>query len=329
MPHVDRDGHVRRESSANGLPPLLVIQAGPGFPLLNERRRYRKLLALEDHFSVFYWDRSGTGLHSTPPGRISLDAHLDDTVALLKFLARTSGRKVTMLGISIGGTLALLARKRVPEAVERVVAISPDLDTAAADRNAQERILAAVRDPRWQRLASKAARLQPPPCLDPAQFKLRAELLVHLGSVEATSSYTTQVLRIAFSIARTYGPHRLPRVLANMDASTRTLLPELSRVDLLSHWPRSPVPADLVFGDADFLSPPEMIERARPLLGPRDTLRIIPGAAHMAHFDAPAVVRSVVLGERPSGSVAPVANMHTHSNGAFGPDFMAASRHRR
>ncbi|HEY1417689.1 MAG TPA: hypothetical protein VGF41_07270, partial [Myxococcaceae bacterium] len=69
MPHVDRDGHVRMESSGNRLPPLLVIQAGPGFPLLNERRRYRKLLDLEEHFSVFYWDRSGTGLNSASPGR--------------------------------------------------------------------------------------------------------------------------------------------------------------------------------------------------------------------------------------------------------------------
>jgi pimeloyl-ACP methyl ester carboxylesterase len=319
MPHVDRDGHVRMESSGNRLPPLLVIQAGPGFPLLNERRRYRKLLALEEHFSVFYWDRSGTGLNSTSPGRICLDAHLDDTVALLKFLARTSGRKVTMMGVSIGGTLALLARKRVPDAVERVVAISPDLDTAAADQNAHERILAAVREPRWRRLATKAARLQEPPCLDPEQFKLRAELLGHLGSVEATSGYGTQVLRIALSIVRTYGPHRLPRVLANMDASARALLPELSRVDVLSHWPRSPLPADLIFGDADFLSPPEVIERARPLLGPRDTLRIVPGAAHMVHFDAPAVVRSVVLGARNSGST-PVANLHSHSKGEFSLD---------
>jgi pimeloyl-ACP methyl ester carboxylesterase len=316
MPHVDRDGHVRMQSSGNGLPPLLVIQAGPGFPLLNERRRYRKVLALEEHFSVFYWDRSGTGLHTAPPGRIGLDAHLDDTVALLKHLARTSGRKVTMLGISIGGTLALLARRRVPEIVERVIAISPDLDTAAADRYAHERILAAVRQPRWQRLASKAARLQAPPCLDPAQFKLRAELLGQLGSLEATSSYGMQVLRIALSICRTYGPHRLPRVLANMDASTRALLPELSKVDLVAHWPRSPVPADLVFGDADFLSPPEAIERARPLLGPRDSLRILPGAGHMAHFDAPAVVRSVVLGDRVSGSA--VSNLHSHSKGDFG-----------
>src|SRR5215831_16952127 len=108
MPRVPWDEHVRIETSAEGLPPLLVVQAGPGFPLLNERRRYRKLLALEDHFSVFYWDRSGTGLHTS--ARISLEGHLDETVAQLALIARISGRRVTVLGVSIGGSLALLAR---------------------------------------------------------------------------------------------------------------------------------------------------------------------------------------------------------------------------
>ncbi|HEY1332627.1 MAG TPA: alpha/beta hydrolase [Myxococcaceae bacterium] len=292
------------DASAPGLPPLLVIQAGPGFPLLSERRRYRRLLALERHFSVYFWDRSGTGLHAPSPAGLSLKAHLDETIALLNRITLISGRKVTVLGISIGGTLALLTRQRMPEAVQRVVAVSPDLDTAASDRHAYERIQAAVREPRWKSLASKAARLEPPPCLDLAQFRLRATLLGHLGSLEARASYGTQVLRLALGIAGTYGPHRLPRVLANMDASTKALAPELARVDLLSRWPWSPVPADLVFGDADLLSPASVIERARLLLGPQDTLRVVPRAAHMAHFDAPAVVRSVVLDEKPPATAA-------------------------
>ena len=307
MPRVSWDEYVRVESSAADLPPLLVVQAGPGFPLLNERRRYRKLLGFEEHFSVYYWDRSGTGLHSLPPGGLGLETHLEDTVGLIERIAQTTGRTVTLLGVSIGGTLALLARQRAPEAVERVVAVSPDLDTAASDRHAYQRIMAAAREPRWRRLATKAARLQPPPCFDPAQFMLRAELLGHLGSVETRSGYGAQLLRAALSIAGTYGPHRLPRILANMNASTRGLLPEYAKVDLLSRWPRSPVPADLLFGDADLLSPAAVIEKVRPLLGPQDTLRVIHNAAHMAHFDAPAVVRSVVVGGKKPAGAAPSA----------------------
>ena len=305
MPRVPWNEHVRMESSAKGLPPLLVVQAGPGFPLLNERRRFRRLLGLEQHFSVFYWDRSGAGLHAPPPGRFDLEAHVADTADLVERLTRASGRKVRVLGISIGGTIGLLARQRVPESIDRVVAVSPDLDGTAGERHAHARIMAAVREPHWVRLAPKAARLKPPPCIDPAQFKLRAELLGHLGSLEAGASYGTQLLHTVLSIAGTYGPHRLPRVLAHMDASMRALLPEYSTLDLFSRWPRSPVPVDLVFGDADLLSPAEMIERVRPLIGPQDTLRVVHGAAHMAHFDAPAVIRSVVLGREGAGSPEP------------------------
>ena len=89
-----------------------------------------------------------------------------------------------------------------------------------------------------------------------------------------------------------------------MDGSTRALAPELSTVNLISGWPRSPIPVDLIFGDADLLSPAEMIDRVRPLLAPRDTLRVVHGAGHMAHFDAPDVVRSVVLGEKRARLVA-------------------------
>jgi pimeloyl-ACP methyl ester carboxylesterase len=305
MPRVPWNEHLVMESSAEGLPPLLVLQAGPGLPLLNERRRYRRLLALEDRFSVFYWDRSGAGLHALPPDRADLEVHLGETIALLERLARDSGRKVMVLGVSLGGTLGLLARRRVPQTVARVVAISPDLDIPAGDRNAHEQILAAVREPQWQSLAPKAARLQPPPCVDPAQFELRATLLGHLGSLEAGASYGTQLRRTVLGIAATYGPHRLPRVLANMRESLRRLMPEFSRIDLVSRWPRSPVPVDLIFGDRDLLSPAEMIDRVRPLLEPRDTLRVIRGAGHMAHFDAPAVVRSVVFGEEPSALTRP------------------------
>ena len=312
MPRAHWDEHVRFESSADGLPPLLVVQAGPGFPLLNERRRCRKLLALEDHFTVFYWDRSGTGLNAAPPGGLRLDAHLEETVTLLERIALTSGQTVTVMGVSIGGTLALLARQLLPELVDRVVAISPDLDTTVADWHAHERILAAVHEPRWQWLAPRAARLQPPPCLDPAQFRLRATLLGHLGGLEARVSYGTQIRRMVLGIAGTYGPHRLPRVLANMNASTRALLPQLAKVDLISRWPRSPVPADLLFGDADLLSPAAMVDRVRPMLGPQDTLRVVHGAAHMAHFDAPEVVRAIILGEKRSGSSVPTQNAATH-----------------
>ena len=49
-------------------PPLLLIQQGPGLPMINEVRRFERLLGLEHAFTVVYWDQRGCGrsLRVTP-----------------------------------------------------------------------------------------------------------------------------------------------------------------------------------------------------------------------------------------------------------------------
>jgi len=52
---------VRLCGNRSGLPPVLVVQAGPGLPLLNEAVRFQQRLQLEQDFSVAYWDQRGCG----------------------------------------------------------------------------------------------------------------------------------------------------------------------------------------------------------------------------------------------------------------------------
>ena len=49
-----------RGTDANN-PVLLLIQQGPGLPMLNEVRRFEHLLGLEKDFTVVYWDQRGCG----------------------------------------------------------------------------------------------------------------------------------------------------------------------------------------------------------------------------------------------------------------------------
>lgn len=53
---------VRGADAAN--PALLLMQQGPGLPMINEARRLERLLGLEETFTVVYWDQRGTGLSS-------------------------------------------------------------------------------------------------------------------------------------------------------------------------------------------------------------------------------------------------------------------------
>jgi pimeloyl-ACP methyl ester carboxylesterase len=60
---------VRLCGARRGLPPVLIVQAGPGFPLLNEAARFQQLLHLEDSFSVAYWDQRGCGQSASQDAR--------------------------------------------------------------------------------------------------------------------------------------------------------------------------------------------------------------------------------------------------------------------
>src|SRR3954453_9656903 len=55
---------IRTEDITN--PVLLLMQQGPGLPIINEARRFRSRLRLEQAFTVVYWNQRGTGLSSYP-----------------------------------------------------------------------------------------------------------------------------------------------------------------------------------------------------------------------------------------------------------------------
>src|SRR5271154_727719 len=106
---------VRGEAAAN--PVLLLIQQGPGLPMINEARRFAHLLGLEEHFTVVYWDQRGCGRSlrgKKDQSVISLERMVDDTVALLEILRDRFGAKSFVAGFSFGATLGAYAAARRP-----------------------------------------------------------------------------------------------------------------------------------------------------------------------------------------------------------------------
>src|SRR5258708_1848927 len=104
---------IRGTDASN--PVLLLMQQGPGLPIINEARRFARLLNLEKDFTVVYWDQRGTGLssaslrkHANPVG-ISAARMVDDTVSLLELLHERFGRKTFVAGFSFGATFAVQA----------------------------------------------------------------------------------------------------------------------------------------------------------------------------------------------------------------------------
>src|SRR5262245_22616054 len=79
---------VRICAVRRGLPPLLIVQMGPGLPLLNDVGRFQKCLQLEREFSVAYWDQRGCGSAAAQDVKnISLTTQVDDACAVIRWLA--------------------------------------------------------------------------------------------------------------------------------------------------------------------------------------------------------------------------------------------------
>src|SRR4029077_10503076 len=108
--------------------PLLVVQGGPGLPLLHEVAKFQRLLNLETDFLVGYWEQRGCGNTSQDEAqRVSLPQQVDDLRTVLRWLHDETRQRVLMFGISWGATIVLQAVEHESDRVTSVVGISPDL----------------------------------------------------------------------------------------------------------------------------------------------------------------------------------------------------------
>ena len=134
-----------------------------------------------------------------------------------------------------------------------------------------------------------------PPFVDPAPFQRRTRLLADLGTIEHGKTFGALAREAFFALIRTYGAVGGVRALRNVNIIQRRLLPEISSLDLFSRPPRVTVPVHYVFGEQDVLTPASVVkDLPAAIAAPGTTVVRLPDAGHMAHFDQPRIVRSIV-----------------------------------
>jgi pimeloyl-ACP methyl ester carboxylesterase len=287
---------VRLCGNRPGLPPVLVVQAGPGLPLLNEAARFQQLLQLEPDFAVAYWDQRGCGHAALQDAqRVSLKTQVDDVCAVVRWLADETQQRVVVLGISLGATFALQAAARDSSRIKAMVAVSIDADTACSDAAVSSFLREVSTQTNNRRLARSIEKLGTPPYVTPAPFQLRERLLTDLGGIEQGRRFGELLRGLLYSLVRTYGWRGAVMGLRNMNAIQRQLLPEVATLNLFAHWPRPAIPVHYVFGGRDPLVPSSMVQGVSGIAANRDTVVTAPDAGHMVHFDEPALVRSLVV----------------------------------
>jgi pimeloyl-ACP methyl ester carboxylesterase len=288
---------IRLCAERPGLPPLLIVQGGPGLPLLHEVGKFQRLLNLEKDFLVGYWEQRGCGAVSPrDTARVSLQQQVADLRAALQWLHNDTKQRILILGISWGGTIALQAIEDELDRAKAVIAISPDLRTASSDASAHDFLHSQIVHGASRRLRRRVMELGTPPYADWTTFQRRATLLADLGAIERGKTFATLFRETLFSLIRTYGLVGAVRALRNMSLVQSKLLPDLLSLDLFANPPRVPIPVHYVFGEQDALSPAAVVQRLpEAIAAPASTVALLPHAGHMAHFDQPEIVRSIAV----------------------------------
>jgi pimeloyl-ACP methyl ester carboxylesterase len=240
---------VRGADVAN--PVLLLMQQGPGLPIINDASRLEHLLKLEDAFTVVYWDQRGTGRSSRSLRKnsnqfdISVTRMVDDTVALLELLHDRFGGKTLVAGFSFGATFAAYAAARRPELVAALIATGMDIDLPLAEDDAYDFALGAARQRGHRRAIRQLEAIGPPPHTTMRQFSTRARWAANFGGVAANANFSSLLRALLVSLVRSpdYSPAAVVRTLRGIGASQAVPSKELVWFESSAHSPHLEEPA--------------------------------------------------------------------------------------
>jgi pimeloyl-ACP methyl ester carboxylesterase len=290
-------------------PVLLLMQQGPGLPIINDAARMEHLLGLENAFTVVYWDQRGTGLSSRPlsknsnPFEISVTRMVDDTVTLLELLHDRFGGKTVVAGFSFGATFAAYAAMRRPELVAALVATGMDIDLPMAEDNAYAFALDAARQRGHRRAIRQLEAIGAPPHTTMRQFTTRARWAANFGGVAANATFNSLLRALLVSLVRSpdYSVAAVIRTLRGISASQAALLPQLATTDLVRAVPRLDVPVVMAQGRLDQVAPGAAAQRFYDsLMAPSKQLAWFESSAHLPHLEEPVKFRDLLMNVRAS-----------------------------
>jgi|tagenome__1003787_1003787.scaffolds.fasta_scaffold20985470_5 proline iminopeptidase len=289
---------IRAANAANPL--LLLVQMGPGLPMINEARTLQRALSLEEHFTVVYWDQRGCGLSARPAAatpEVHLATMVGDVERLLEMLCDRFAGPAIVAGFSMGATIAALAAGRRPDLVGTLVAVGMDVDGAAAGTNAYEFAIAAARTRRNRRAIRQLEAIGPPPHLEPRKFATRARWVADFGGVHTGATYASEFRRLLAGLLRSpdYSLRDTMGALRGIRATPAGLVPDLEALDLGRALPAVNVPIVFVQGRHDQVAPAAVATKYAALVqAPSKRLVAFEHSAHMPHLEEPVRFREVM-----------------------------------
>jgi pimeloyl-ACP methyl ester carboxylesterase len=289
---------IRAADARNPL--LLLVQQGPGLPMINEVRTFERLLSLENDFTVVYWDQRGCGrsLRSADATRdLSFETMVSDTEQLLAILCDRYETTAVVAGFSMGAAIAAQAAARRPDLVATLVTVSMDIDGAAAGKNAYEFALAAAQAQGKHKAVRQLRAIGPAPHPEPAGFAVRVRWAANFGGTRTGHTYNSMARGLLASLLRSpdYSLADAIRALRGITATRAALLPELESLDLTDTLPHLDCPIVMVQGRHDQVAPASAAERyAESLQAPSKQFVWFEHSAHLPHLEEPERFRELL-----------------------------------
>ncbi len=249
----ESEGHaVLAHSMAGDGAPVVLLH---GFPF-DARMWQPQLEGLSKHAHVIAPDLSGFGRSLTRDPPHAIDDHAFDVLHLLDELHL---ERVALVGLSMGGYIALAFARRYPHRLRALVlANTKATPDTPEQKRARDENIALVETEGVSALVSR--------------------LVPKLLSSAASPGLVAQVRAIAESQPADATVHALEAMRDRLDASD-----VLRTLDL---------PVHLIAASADTLTTPEMMQAMRlPDIG----WTLIEGAGHMSNLEAPAAFNRAVL----------------------------------
>jgi len=280
---------------------LLIVQQGPGLPLIHEADAIERRLRIEPHALVAYWDQRGTGrscgadLATLDVARLVSDVRdMVDTLC-----ARLEVDRVDVAGFSLGATLATMAAAQDPARIGNVVAVGIDVDFAESERYAYAFACdeAARRDDR--RALRQLREIGAPPHDTSKRFLTRVRWVTEYGGIQRRLGFFGLLLANVWMLLSSphYSIRQAVRALRAIEVTQGRMLAHLQNFDLRAVVSRVDVPISFFQGRHDFATPPDLVARYVDALDAPSGKSLVwfEASAHMPHYEEPARFREAVL----------------------------------
>lgn len=283
---IDQWVMVRGRSTAN--PVLVLLHGGPGF---SETRFFRYFnAALEDKFTVVYWDQRGAarsyhrGIPASTMTVAQFIADLDELVDIVG--RRVDVKRVVIFGHSWGSVLGPLYAARHPDKVTAYVGCGQIGDWAAGEAESYAFALGEARRRDDRRALRTLSRIGPPPYGASAVFRERTCLQRIEGQFRPRALWEMGRVMLGTPEATIFD---IPKTIVGFRFSMNAMWTEVSQIDLRQCVPALAMPVFFLLGRHDRWVPPDTsVAYFDALEAPAKELIWFENSGHEPFVDEPA-----------------------------------------